>query len=81
MPSFQAGEALKDEAEETPLTANAPIASNRGLGFLIEYNSGMFNAAGVFAAVSILVLIGVVLTELLTRFDASSGPARTRAGF
>jgi len=56
------------------------IAANRGLGFLIEYNSGMFNAAGVFAAVSILVLIGVLLTELLTRFDASSAPARTRAG-
>lgn len=57
------------------------IASNRGLGFLIEYNSGMFNAAGVFAAVSILVLIGVALTELLTRFDTSSAPVRTRAGF
>ncbi|MGH8851513.1 MAG: ABC transporter permease [Casimicrobiaceae bacterium] len=56
------------------------IAANRGLGFLIEYNSGMFNAAGVFAAVSILVLIGVLLTEILTRFDASSSPVRTRAG-
>jgi len=56
------------------------IAANRGLGFLIEYNSGNFNASGVFAAVFILVLIGVLTTELLTKFDAPSSEARTRIG-
>jgi len=55
------------------------IAANRGLGFLIEYNSGNFNAAGVFAAVFILVLFGLLTTEILSRFDASSSLARTRA--
>ena len=51
------------------------IAANRGIGFLIEYNSGQFNAAGVFAAVLILVLVGVVVTELLTRLERGSAPA------
>jgi NitT/TauT family transport system permease protein len=48
------------------------IASNQGIGFLIEYNSGQFNAAGVFAAVLLLVLIGVAVTEFLTRFERGS---------
>jgi NitT/TauT family transport system permease protein len=53
------------------------IAANRGIGFLIEYNSGQFNAAGVFAAVLILVLVGVIVivTELLTRLERGSAPA------
>ncbi len=48
------------------------LASNRGIGFLIEYNSGHFNAAGVFAAVALLVLFGVAVTEFLTRFEGGS---------
>ena len=48
------------------------IASNQGIGFLIEYNSGQFNAAGVFAAVVLLVLFGVAVTEFLTRFERGS---------
>lgn len=48
------------------------IASNQGIGFLIEYNSGQFNAAGVFAAVLLLVLFGVAVTEFLTRFERGS---------
>ncbi len=43
------------------------IASNRGLGFLIEYNSGNFNATGSYAAIAALVICSVVLTELLSR--------------
>jgi NitT/TauT family transport system permease protein len=48
------------------------IAANRGLGFLIEFNSGNFNATGTYAAVAVLVLFSVTLTELLTRFQRFS---------
>ena len=51
------------------------FAANRGIGFLIEYNSGQFNAAGVFAAVLLLVLLGVLVTEFLTRFERGRAPA------
>jgi NitT/TauT family transport system permease protein len=45
------------------------IAANRGLGFLIEYNSGNFNATGSYAAILVLVLFSVALTELLMRLE------------
>lgn len=45
------------------------IAANRGLGFLIEFNSGNFNATGSYAAVAVLVLFSVAMTEMLTRFQ------------
>ncbi len=48
------------------------IAANRGLGFLIEFNSGNFNATGSYAAIVVLVAFSVVLTELLTRAQAWS---------
>ena len=48
------------------------IAGNRGLGFLIELSAGEFNAAGVFAAVAVLVVISVALTELLTITEHAS---------
>jgi NitT/TauT family transport system permease protein len=54
------------------------IAANRGIGFLIEYNSGQFNASGVFAAVFLLVFIGVLVTELLTRFERGRQPIDAR---
>jgi NitT/TauT family transport system permease protein len=53
------------------------IAANRGLGFLIEFNSGNFNATGTYAAVAVLVLFSVTLTELLTRFQRFSSRWRT----
>lgn len=43
------------------------IAANRGLGFLIEFHSGNFNATGSYAAILVLVLFSVALTEILTR--------------
>jgi NitT/TauT family transport system permease protein len=46
------------------------IAANRGLGFLIEYNSGNFNATGTYAAVVVLVIFSVSLTEVLTRLQS-----------
>jgi NitT/TauT family transport system permease protein len=42
------------------------IASNRGIGFLIEYYSGTFDAAGAYAAILVLVACSVGLTELLS---------------
>ena len=53
------------------------IASNRGLGFLIEFNSGNFNATGSYAAILVLVIFSVTLTELLTRMQSLM--ARRRA--
>jgi NitT/TauT family transport system permease protein len=46
------------------------IASNRGLGFLIEFNSGNFNTTGSYAAILALVLCSVGLTELLSRGES-----------
>lgn len=46
------------------------IAANRGLGFLIEFNSGNFNITGAYAAIVVLVLCSVLLTELLSRLEA-----------
>ena len=52
------------------------IAANSGIGFLIEYYSGTFDAAGAFAAILALVLCSVVLTELLSRVEARMGQGR-----
>jgi NitT/TauT family transport system permease protein len=46
------------------------IASNSGIGFMIEYYSGVFDATGTYAAILILVIMSVGLTELLTRIEA-----------
>ena len=43
------------------------IASNRGLGFLIEFNSGNFNITGSYAAIVALVACSLALTEVLSR--------------
>ena len=45
------------------------IAANRGIGFLIEYYSGTFDAAGAYAAILVLVACSVGLTELLSRIE------------
>jgi NitT/TauT family transport system permease protein len=49
------------------------IASNRGIGFLIEYYSGTFDAAGAYAAILVLVACSVGLTELLSRVETRMG--------
>ncbi len=51
------------------------IGANRGIGYLIEASAGQYKATGVFAAVLVLVVCCVTLTELLTRAEGS-----TRAG-
>jgi len=46
------------------------IASNSGIGFMIEYYSGIFDATGTYAAILVLVIMSVGLTELLTQIEA-----------
>ena len=45
------------------------IAANSGLGFLIQYNAANFNSAGVYAAILVLVMFSLVLTEVLVRIE------------
>jgi NitT/TauT family transport system permease protein len=52
------------------------IAANRGLGFLIEFNSGNFNATGSYAAIVVLVAFSVTLTEILTRLQILAAARR-----
>jgi NitT/TauT family transport system permease protein len=56
------------------------IAANQGLGFLIEYNSGIFNATGAYAAVLALVIVSVTMAELLGRLEAALPSARSASG-
>lgn len=42
------------------------IAANKGIGFLIEFNSASFNATGAYAAIVVLVLFSVAFTETLS---------------
>jgi NitT/TauT family transport system permease protein len=39
------------------------LSSNRGLGFLIESSAARFDATGVFAAVTVVVAVSVLMTE------------------
>ena len=45
------------------------MASNSGIGYLIAYHSAIYDAAGTYAAVLMLVILGVVPTEVLTRVE------------
>lgn len=45
------------------------VASNRGLGFLINDASAQFNTSGVFAALVVLAVIAGVLNMLVNVFD------------
>lgn len=51
------------------------IAANRGLGFLIEYHSGIFDTTGAYASILILVVCSVVLTEALTLVERLTSTA------
>lgn len=46
------------------------VASNRGLGYLIEYSAGQFDTTGVFAALFVLMIISTILNETLARAEA-----------
>lgn len=45
------------------------MASNKGLGHLIEGSAGQFDTAGVFAALLVLMAISTTLHELLNRLE------------
>ena len=49
---------------------------NSGIGFLIEYYSGIFDATGTYAAILVLVIMSVGLTELLTQVEARMSRGR-----
>lgn len=48
------------------------IASNRGIGYMIEAYSGQYNSTGVFAAMLVLVACSLAASELLTRWESSA---------
>ncbi len=41
------------------------IASNRGVGYLIQYSAGQFDTAGVFAGLFVLIVISTLLNGLI----------------
>src|SRR5690606_35727161 len=45
------------------------MASNKGIGYLIQAAAGQFNTSGVFAALFVLVAISVVLQSTLKRVE------------
>jgi len=51
------------------------IAANRGVGYLIEANAGLYNSTGVFAGVFVIVVLSVAMTEVLTRAEGQRAPA------
>lgn len=55
------------------------LSANRGIGFLIESAANRFNSAGVFAAVLVLVLVSVLITELLVTIERRRPDARSAA--
>jgi NitT/TauT family transport system permease protein len=55
------------------------LSSNRGLGFLIASSAARFDSAGVFAAVLVLVVCSVALTELLNRMERHASRWRSPA--
>ncbi len=54
------------------------IAANSGIGFMIEYYSGIFDATGTYAAILVLVIMSVGLTELLTQVETMMSRGRSQ---
>ncbi|MDQ0876080.1 NitT/TauT family transport system permease protein [Paenibacillus sp. V4I3] len=44
-------------------------ASNRGIGYLIQYSAGQFNTAGTFAALITLIIVSSFLNYILSLFE------------
>ncbi|MFV0442821.1 MAG: ABC transporter permease [Planctomycetaceae bacterium] len=51
------------------------IAANQGVGFLIASSSGLFESAGVFAAVFILLVVSVTVGEIINRIENPAAPS------
>jgi NitT/TauT family transport system permease protein len=45
------------------------MASNRGLGYLLIHAQGQFDTAGVFAAIVVLMIMGLLLNEVVNRSE------------
>jgi ABC-type nitrate/sulfonate/bicarbonate transport system permease component len=55
------------------------IASNQGIGYMIEYYSGIFDSTGTYAAILVLVILSVGLTEVLSRIEQAMSRGRAAA--
>lgn len=53
------------------------LSSNRGIGYLIESSAARFDSTGVFAAVLVLVVLCVVVTEGLTMLERRASRHRS----
>jgi len=45
------------------------LSGNRGLGYLVKYAANLFDASGVFAALTAVMLVSVSMTMLLKRLE------------
>jgi NitT/TauT family transport system permease protein len=54
------------------------VASNRGLGYLIEASATAFDTAGVFAAILVLTIIAGLLNAVVNFIDRKT--SRWKAG-
>ncbi len=45
------------------------IASNRGLGFVLQYSAGQFDTGGLFAGLFVLMIISTFFNEVLNRTE------------
>jgi len=48
------------------------FVGNKGLGFLLSRSANQFHASGTFAAVTVLLLVGIILDRLLVRLTRRS---------
>lgn len=53
------------------------ISSNRGIGYLVEYSAVKYDGTGVFAAIAVVVILSVVITELISLAESSNSRWRT----
>lgn len=60
----------------TTTVVSEALQSNRGLGFLIEHSAVTFDAAGVFAAVIVLLVLSTAIMIPLGRLEARMKPTR-----
>jgi NitT/TauT family transport system permease protein len=45
------------------------IASSQGLGFIIQYHSGLFSTTGVLGGIAIMAAAVVLINDLLDRLE------------
>jgi NitT/TauT family transport system permease protein len=46
------------------------VASNKGIGFLIQYSAGNFDTAGTFAALTVLIIVSVSLNATISLLES-----------